>query len=160
MKYFYFICCFLAAIAFFACSKSDAPMAENTTASTQEKAYVPATIKGDAHSANPLLKADFVEANVVNGAGAVLGIRAYVKVSGADFNKLTLVDYGQFCAFFSAQSQNYKWVSIISDDNDGVCFAGGGTTGMYGKLDKEGAIASSGDWAIYYDSATQTATKE
>lgn len=160
MKYFYFICCFLAAIAFFACSKSDAPMAENTTASTQEKAYVPATIKGDAHSANPLLKADFVEANVLNGAGAVLGVRAYVKVSGADFNKLTLVDYAQFCAFFSAQSQNYKWVSIISDGGNGVCFAGAGTTGMYGKLDKEGAVVSSGDWAIYYDPATQTATKE
>ena len=144
MKYFYFACCFLAVITFFACSKSDTPKAENPAASTQEKAYVPATIKGDAHSANPLLKADFVEANV----------------GDADFNKLTLADYAQFCAFFSAQSQNYKWVSIIGDDGNGICFAGAGTTGMYGKLDKEGAVVSSGDWAIYYDPATQTATKE
>ncbi|MGP1602033.1 hypothetical protein [Treponema sp.] len=160
MKYFYFFCCFLAAITFFACSKSGAPKAENAAASTQEKAYVPATIKGDAHSANPLLKADFVEANVVNGAGTVLGVRAYVKVCSADFNKLTLADYAQFCAFFSEQPQKYKWVSIISDNNEGICFAGGGTTGMYGKIDKEGAVVSSGDWAIYYDPATQTATKE
>ena len=160
MKYFYFGCCFFAAIIFFACSKADVSKAENTSTNMEQNVYTPTTIKGDANSINPLLKADFVEANVLNGAGAALGIRAYVKVSGADFNKLTLNDYAQFCTFFLTQPQKYKWVSIISDDNDGVCFAGGGTTGMYGNLDKDGSIVSSADWAIYYDSATQTATKE
>ena len=161
MKCFYFICCFLALLTLFACSKSDTPKTEAAPVGVEKNVYKPAIIKGDANSANPLLKADFVEANVLNGTkDTVLGIRAYVKVSSADFNKLTLKDYAQFCAFFSTQPQNYKWVSIISDNNEGICFAGGGTTGMCGKIDKEGAILSSGNWAIYYDPATQTATKE
>ncbi|MEL3912265.1 hypothetical protein [Treponema pedis] len=141
----------------FSCSKKQ----ENLEVQPETGGVQLELVKGNFESTNPLMKADFVEAFVKNGLKTeIVGVSGIVKISEDEFNSLSLENYAEFCKFFSGRKK-YKWVSIISENQKGVIFAGGGNLGTHAVLNADGSTNEViDDWILIYDSTTGKVTKE
>lgn len=99
------------------------------------------TLYPEFHKHNVLMDYDLIVEDVKNGTGdSVIGQRAYISITKAALEEITEENYKEF-AETVVKDSGYNWVSIICNDDTGICFAGSNySVGTYGKLDKEGVI--------------------
>lgn len=88
---------------------------------------------------NPLVDG-LIEDDVKSGSGNVIGKCAYTKIKKSEFSELTTEDFLEFCNQCVNDSE-YNWVSIIFEDETGICFLSSATNlATYGRLDNQGAV--------------------
>lgn len=104
---------------------------------------------------NPLMAAEIKTADVMNGTGdTVLGQRAYVEISKADFEALTDEQLAEF-AIANVKGADYNWFTIDRGDGEGLCFTGCMIElAPYGDIDEEGAIVKAQEYWTVNDDGT------
>lgn len=89
---------------------------------------------------NILLDAEFKTAPVKNGAGNDIGTYGYIEISK---DELKGIANDEFVAFTEqrVRDSGYNWVSIICDDETGICFTGSMVEiPTYGEIDNVGSV--------------------
>lgn len=125
----------------------DSDKEENESDDKEEPESEPEDEKEDAaeekesESSNPLLAAEVVTGDVMNGSGTdKLGEYAYVTVDLDTMKTVTMEQYDEFCDEI-VEDSGYNWVSIDFGDGTGLQFAGSTPSlATYGTLDGEECI--------------------
>ena len=138
--FLFFLSLFLV-VSMPACSSDNGDALTPEGSSTAETP--PASIP---ESDNPLLRSEFFTGDVLSGTGKNVGTYGYTSIE-----KTTLPDVGsdKFVEYLSefadtkVQDSGYNWVSIIFDDDTGVCFTGSQTIiAEYGNVGDDGCITN------------------
>jgi hypothetical protein len=107
-----------------------------------------------AKSDNILLRANLIEAPVLNGSNQRIGTRAYITIpQDVLLEFVTLDDVTEF--YWSFQGKGYNWVSIMCPEGTGLIFPGGRGIATYGELDRQGRMTEKTHWSIIYDEKTK-----
>lgn len=113
----------------------------DTQESTESKENIETTEESKTTSENFLLNCELVERDVLNGSrDTVIGKCAYIHITDTELKEITSDLLKEFADTVVADS-GYNWVSIITNSNKGLCFAGSDIIYVnYGKLDTDGSI--------------------
>jgi hypothetical protein len=143
MRIFLLLCAVAALFA--ACSKAGAV---SSTGQAAPAAAVNGSVGQAPGGLNPLL-GPLQEASVKGG-----GTRAFIKISLDDLNDLTLEDYAAF--FKGLEGKPYNYVTIFTDEAEGLVYIPAIQTTTNGILDETGAIVEEGaePFTLVYDDKT------
>jgi hypothetical protein len=104
-------------------------------------------------SENILLRANLIEAPVVNGVGKRIGTRAYITLpQEVLFEVVTLEDCGEF--YRSFKDKHYNVVTIVCPEGTGLVFSGDAGIASFGPIDEFGRSSGQAHWTIIYDEST------
>lgn len=102
------------------------------------------TLFPEAEKHNVLMDYELTIEDVKNGTGdSVVGQRAYIRITKDQLSQITADNFTEF-ANQRVKDSGYNWVTVICNDETGLCFAGSDILVVdYGKLDDLGRIEES-----------------
>lgn len=89
---------------------------------------------------NLLMDYELYVEDLKSDSGSIVGQYAFIKIPKSWSERITDYHFKEFVET-RVKDSKYNWVSIIFDDDTGICFAGSSTlAATYGELDSNGSV--------------------